>query len=313
MRVPILDNVTHHDHSHADASTNRNRLGWAIAIIGFVLVVEIIGAALTSSLALVADAGHMASDLIGLIIALVATIIAQRPATDRHTYGFQRVEVFAALINGLILLGVASYVAVEGFSRLLDPVPTPIPPVLLLSVGVIGLAANFGALMLLRRGAKTSINLRGAYLEVFGDLLGSLAVIVAAVVILLTGFLQADAIASLVIAAMIIPRALSLLRDVVRVLGQQAPADTDVAKIREHILATPGVLDVHDVHVWAVTTGRHIFSAHVVVETQVFIRCEADRLLDELAGCLSEHFDVAHSTFQLEPQEHAEHEDHQHP
>jgi len=305
--------VSHHDHSHADGSTNRNRLGWAIAIIGFVLVVEIIGAALTSSLALIADAGHMASDLIGLVIALVATIIALRPATDRHTYGFQRVEVFAALINGLILLGVASYVAVEGFSRLLDPVPTPIPPVLLLSVGVIGLAANFGALMLLRSGAKTSINLRGAYLEVFGDLLGSLAVIIAAVVILLTGFLQADAIASLVIAAMIIPRALSLLRDVVRVLGQQTPADTDVAKIREHILATPGVLDVHDVHVWAVTTGRHIFSAHVVVETEVFQRCEADRLLDELSGCLSEHFDVAHSTFQLEPQEHAQHEDHQHP
>jgi cobalt-zinc-cadmium efflux system protein len=305
--------VSHHDHSHADASTNRNRLGWAIAIIAFVLVIEIVGAALTSSLALIADAGHMASDLIGLVIALVATIIALRPATDRHTYGFQRVEVFAALINGLILLGVASYVAVEGFSRLLDPVPTSIPPVLLLGVGMIGLAANFGALMLLRSGAKTSINLRGAYLEVFGDLLGSLAVIIAAVVILLTGFLQADAIASLVIAAMIIPRALSLLRDVVRVLGQQTPADTDVAKIREHILASSGVLDVHDVHVWAVTTGRHIFSAHVVVETGVFQRCEADRLLDELSGCLSDHFDVAHSTFQLEPAEHAEHEDHQHP
>lgn len=305
--------MSHHDHSHADASTNRNRLGWAIAIVAFVLVVEVVGAILTSSLALIADAGHMASDLIGLVIALVATIIAQRPATDRHTYGFQRVEVFAALVNGLILLGVASYVAVEGISRLVVPAATPIPPVLLLGVGIIGLIANFCALMLLRGGAKTSINLRGAYLEVFGDLLGSLAVIIAAVVILLTGFQEADAIASLIIAAMIIPRALSLIRDVVRVLAQQTPVDTDVAKIREHIIATPGVLDVHDVHVWAVTTGKHIFSAHVVVEAEVFRRAGTDRLLDTLSGCLSDHFDVAHSTFQLEPPEHAEHEGHQHP
>jgi cobalt-zinc-cadmium efflux system protein len=299
-------------HSHADANTNRSRLGWAIAIVSAVLVIEVVGAVITSSLALVADAGHMVSDLIGLVIALVASVIAARPATDRNSYGFQRAEVFAALINGLVLIGVAIFVAFEGVSRLLAPEDTTITPVPLLVVAVIGMLANFGALLLLRNGSRTSLNMRGAYLEVFGDLLGSITVIIAAIVILSTGFVAADAIASLVIAAMIVPRALSLLRDVVRVLAQQTPVETDVSQIREHILSTPGVVDVHDVHVWAVTTGKNIFSAHVVTEPETF-RKDGDRLLDELSRCLSEHFDVAHSTFQLEPTDHAAHEGELHP
>jgi cobalt-zinc-cadmium efflux system protein len=303
----------HSGHSHVGPDTNRRRLGLAIGIVSLVLVVEIIGAVATGSLALLADAGHMVSDLIGLVVALVATVIAARPATDRHSYGFQRAEVLAALFNGLVLVGVAVFVAVEGIGRLLAPEETSIPPVPLLVVAVIGLVANFVALMILRGASGSSLNMRGAYLEVFGDLLGSVTVIVASIVILTTGFAAADAIASLVIAAMIVPRAVSLLRDVMRVLFQQTPIDTDVAKIREHILATPGVVDVHDVHVWAVTTGRNIFSAHVVVEQQAFERGETGRLLDELSGCLTAHFDVEHSTFQLEPAEHAQHEEHLHP
>jgi cobalt-zinc-cadmium efflux system protein len=307
------DARSHGSHDHASASTNRVRLGWAIAIVATVLVVEVAGALATGSLALFADAGHMASDLIGLIVALAATIISARPATARHSFGFQRVEVFAALFNGILLIGVAVFVAVEGVSRLVSPQDVEIPPLPLLVVAVIGLIANFGALMLLRGGAATSLNMRGAYLEVFGDLLGSLTVIVASVVILTTGFAPADAIASLVIAAMIIPRAVSLLRDVIRVLLQQTPVDTDVAEIRSHILSEEGVVDVHDVHVWAVTTGKNIFSAHVVVQQQVFARGESGRLLDKLSTCLSAHFDVEHSTFQLEPAEHAKHEEHLHP
>ncbi|CAD6001069.1 cation diffusion facilitator family transporter [Agreia sp. COWG] len=302
-----------HGHSHASASTDRKRLGFAIGIVALVLVVEVAGAALTGSLALLADAGHMVSDLIGLIVALVASIIATRPATDRHSFGFQRVEVFAALFNGVVLVGVAVFVAVEGVSRLLSPAQTSITPIPLLVVAVIGLLANFGALMLLRGGAASSLNMRGAYLEVFGDLLGSITVIAAALIIMATGFAPADAIASLVIAAMIVPRAVSLLRDVFRVLLQQTPVDTDVEQIRAHILAEEGVVDVHDVHVWAVTTGRNIFSAHVVVDQGVFGRGDTGLMLDRLSTCLAGHFDVEHSTFQLEPTEHAGHEQHLHP
>ncbi|HEY9498188.1 MAG TPA: cation diffusion facilitator family transporter, partial [Terrimesophilobacter sp.] len=172
--------------------------------------------------------------------------------------------------------------------------------------------ANIVAAIILRPQAQSSINMRGAYLEVLGDLLGSVAAIVAAAIILATGFMQADAIASLAIALMIAPRAVFLLRDAVRVLSESVPVDTSVAEIREHILGTAGVVDVHDIHVWAITSGHPVFSAHVVVAAEVFANREAGRLLDELADCLSDHFDVAHSTFQLEPAEHAQHEEHFH-
>jgi cobalt-zinc-cadmium efflux system protein len=161
----------------------------------------------------------------------------------------------------------------------------------------------------LRGGASSTITMRSAYLEVLADLLGSVAAVIAAVVILTTGFAQADSIATLAIAVMIVPRALLLLRDVVRVLSESTPAGTDVAEIRRHILETNGVVDVHDVHVWAITSGAPVFSAHVVVEKSVFVSGDTGQLLDQLGGCLSDHFDVAHSTFQLEPAEHAAHED----
>ncbi|MET0854155.1 MAG: cation diffusion facilitator family transporter, partial [Microterricola sp.] len=258
-----------HDHSHATATTNRKRLLIAIGIIGVFLLVEVVGALLSGSLSLLADAGHMFSDLTGLIIALVATVIAARPANDRQTYGYQRAEVFAALFNGVVLTVVAVSVTIEGIRRLTETGGPEVQGGTMLLVAVLGLAANIAAMFVLRGGAKNSINMRGAYLEVFGDMLGSIAVIVAAVVIMTTGFEKADAIASLAIAVMIIPRAFSLLRDVVRVLSQAVPADTSVSEIRAHILATTGVVDVHDVHVWAITTGAHVFSAHVVVEPEV--------------------------------------------
>ncbi|ERK71548.1 MULTISPECIES: cation diffusion facilitator family transporter [Leifsonia] len=294
-----------HDHGH---SANRNRLLIAIGIVSTVLVVEIVGAWLSGSLALLADAGHMLSDLTGLIVALVATIVAARPATDRQTFGYRRAEVFGALINGLILLVVAVGVAIGAIGRLTGG-ETEVHSGPMLIVAAIGLVANLVALLLLRPAAGHSINMRGAYLEVFGDLIGSITVIVAAVVIMTTGFAPADAIASLLIAAFIVPRAYLLLRDVVHVLSESAPADTDVAQIRDHILRTKGVVAVHDVHVWAITSGAPVFTAHVVVEPEVFRSGGTGALLDELSGCLTEHFDVEHSTFQLEPAEHAEHED----
>lgn len=277
------------------------RLTLAIGIVACVLVVEIVGAWLTGSLALLADAGHMFSDLAGLLIALAATVVAARPATDRQTYGYQRAEVFGALINGLILVAVAVGVVIAAVSRLLEVSQGEVLGTPMLVVAIIGLVANLAALLLLRPVAGNSINMRGAYLEVLGDTLGSVAVIIAAAVILATGFQQADSIASLVIAAMILPRAYTLLRDVVRVFSESVPKDTDVAEIRKHLLDTAGVVAVHDVHVWAITSGAHVFSAHIVVEPEVLNSGGAGALLDELSECLSHHFDVDHSTFQLEP------------
>lgn len=283
-----------------------------LGIILVVLVVELVGAIFTGSLALFADAGHMFSDTIGLGVALAATVIASRPATDRSTFGFQRAEVFGALINGGILLTVAISVGYQAISRLIEPGDLEIKSLPMLLVAGLGLVANIVAALILRPRAESSINMRGAYLEVLGDLLGSVAAIVAAIVILTTGFMPADAIASLAIALMIAPRAVFLLRDAVRVLSESVPVDTSVAEIREHILRTAGVVDVHDVHVWAITSGHPVFSAHVVVADEVFASQETGRLLDELSACLAEHFDVAHSTFQLEPEEHAQHEEHLH-
>lgn len=300
-----------HGHDHGVSHTNRKRLLIAIAIIATLLVVEVIGAALSGSLALYADAGHMLSDLSGLLVALVATIIAARPATDRRTFGNRRAEVLGALFNGAILIVVVVTITIEAVQRLFEP-SGEVRATLMIFVAILGAAANVAALLVLRGGAAESINLRGAYLEVLGDLFGSIAVILAGVVIVLTGFQRADAIASLLIAGLILPRALVLLREVFQVLSQGTPKGTDVALIRSHVLSRPGVVDVHDVHVWSITPGSNVFSAHVVVEPSVFSDGQTGRLLDELSECLSEHFDVAHSTFQLEPREHATHESEQH-
>lgn len=297
-----------HSHDHGHGSANRTRLIVAIAIVATFLVVEVVGAWISGSLALLADAGHMVSDLLGLIIALVALGIAARPATDRQTFGYQRAEVLGALANGLLLAGIAVFIAIQGVTRLLDPSAVEVLSVPMLLVAALGLVANVAALLVLRGGAKTSIGMRGAYLEVIGDLFGSIAAIIAGAVILATGFVQADAIASLVIATLIVPRAFVLLRDVVRVLSEAAPHGTDVEEIRTHILNTPGVTDVHDVHVWAITSGAPVFSAHVVVTSELFESGGTGKLLDDLSGCLAGHFDVEHSTFQLEPAEHAAHE-----
>ncbi|HWH25307.1 MAG TPA: cation diffusion facilitator family transporter [Pseudolysinimonas sp.] len=301
-------------HDHAHAASSRTRLVVAFAIVATVLVAEVVGAVLSGSLALLADAGHMTSDAIGLLVALLASVVASRPATDRHTFGFQRVEVLGALVNGLLLGGVAVFVAIEAIRRLADPAGSAeVRAIPLLVVAGIGLVANIVALAVLRGGNRGSLGMRAASLEVFGDLLGSVAAIAAGAVILLTGFVQADAVASLVIAAMIVPRAFWLLRDVVRVLTESVPRETDVAEIRTHLIETPGVVAVHDVHVWAITSGAPVFTAHVECEAGVFSRGETGAMLDRLGECLRGHFDVEHSTFQLEPAGHSETEEHAHP
>ncbi|WP_187977834.1 cation diffusion facilitator family transporter [Mycetocola sp. JXN-3] len=295
-------------HDHAPTTTSKKRLLIVIGIVSTVFVAEVIGGLLTGSLALLADAGHMLSDLIGLIVALTAMTLAARPASARATYGYRRTEVFGALINGLILCGVSISIALEAIQRLTSPTEAEILPVPMLLVAIVGLAANIVSMLILRAGAKSSINLRGAYLEVFGDMLGSVAVIVAAIIIMLTGWAPADAIVSLAIAAFILPRAYLLLRDVWRVLNESTPVDTSVEDVRAHIARADGVREVHDVHLWSITSGEHVFTAHVVAEDEVFERGEVGALLDRLSDCLHDHFDVEHSTFQIEPPKHAEHE-----
>lgn len=296
-----------HDHEHGGSTSAR--LGVAFGIVASVLIVEFVGAWLSGSLALLADAGHMAGDAIALLVALVASVWAARPATDRHTFGFRRLEVLAALVNGVLLSVVAVAVAIEAVRRLTQtgaPAPLGIP---MLVVAVIGLVANVAAFLVLRGGDRRSLNLRAATLEVLGDLLASVSAVIAAVVLLTTGFAQADAIASLVIAALILPRAASLLRDVARVLTESAPRETDVAVIRAHLIETPEVVAVHDVHVWAITSGESVFTAHVECEPAVFAEGRTGEMLDRLGECLQGHFDVEHSTFQLEPAGHSKREE----
>lgn len=301
-----------HDHAPSGirGAGNRRLLAMSLAITAIVMVVQVVGAVLSGSLALFADAVHMFTDAAALVIALIASAVAARPANDRRTFGYQRAEVFGALINAVILIVLSVWVAVEGVTRLLDPAATELSGGLMLVVAIIGLVANAAALWLLGAAQRRSINVRGAYLEVLGDLIGSAAVIVAAVVIVTTGWLQADAVASLLIAAMIVPRAIGLLREVVSVLTESAPQGTHVKEIREHILSTEGVVDVHDVHVWQLTRGAPVFTAHVVVDDAAFADGRSSRILSGLQTCLAEHFDVEHSTFQLEPAGHVEHEAH---
>jgi cobalt-zinc-cadmium efflux system protein len=283
-----------------------------LALTLTVLLVEAVVAALTGSLALLADAGHMLGDSVGLVMALAAMTIAQRgggPAS-RRSFGNHRTEVLAAGLNGLFLLVLAGVVVWQAVGRFGDDVELAATPILV--AGALGLVANVIGLLLLRSGSSESLNVRGAYLEVLGDAFGSVAVLVAAGVIALTGWTPADAVASLAIAVLIVPRAVSLLRDVAEVLLESTPRDVDLTELRAHIIGVDGVVDVHDLHVWTITSGMPVMSAHVVVDDSVSEMEQAHAVLDRLDGCLSSHFDVAHSTFQIEPAEHRDNEHHTH-
>ena len=288
------------------AGEHRKRLIVVLVITVGVLFAEVVGGLISGSLALLADAGHMLTDSTGLMLALIAAYLATRAATVKRTFGLQRTEVLAALSNALLLVAVAVWVLIQAVDRLRNPIE--INSRLMLVIAAVGALANLVGLLVLRPVQAKSLNIRGAYLEVLGDLLGSLAAIAAAVLILLTGWTPFDAIASLVIVVVIIPRAWLLLREVVDVLLEAAPRGVDLAEVRDHILRVRGVVDVHDLHAWTITSGVPVLSAHVIVDNACISEGRSDEVLDRLGECLGGHFDVSHCTFQLEPVGHQEHE-----
>ncbi|MET7401523.1 cation diffusion facilitator family transporter [Dactylosporangium sp. NPDC005572] len=298
-----------HEHEHTVTATGAHRrtLAAVLGVSAVIFVVEAVGALLTGSLALLADAGHVLADAGGVALALGATLLAARPASGRRTFGWARAEILAAAVNGLVLCGIGVYVFVEGVRRLwLDQ--ADVEPGGMALFGVIGLVGNLVGVALLYRARNAGLNLRGAFLEVATDTATSVGVLVAAGVIALTGFTRADAIVSILIGLVIAPRAVRLLKEAVDVLLEAAPAGTDLARIRAHIIEVEHVLAVHDLHVHTVTSGLPVLTAHVVVDDSCFHDGHAPRLLDALQECLAGHFDVAHSTFQLEPAGHADHE-----
>jgi cobalt-zinc-cadmium efflux system protein len=291
-----------HEHTWSAAAAHRGRLAAVLALTVGVLAVELVGAAVSGSLALLADAGHVLADGAGIGLALLAVRFATRPATPQRTFGYYRLEILAAVVNAVLLFGVAGFVLVEAWRRLTDP--PEVASGLMLGVAAFGLVANAVSLWLLRDGQAESMNLRGAYLEVLGDLLGSVAVVAAAAVITVTGLQAADPIASVLVGLLILPRTWLLLREAVDVLLEAAPKGVDLDEVRRHLSETPGVTDVHDLHAWTITSGLPVVSAHVVVDRGA----DAGKVLDGLGECLAGHFDIEHSTFQLERPEHRDHE-----
>jgi cobalt-zinc-cadmium efflux system protein len=257
-------------------------------------VLEVAGAFATGSLALAADAGHVVMDILGVVLALGAIRLADRPASESRTYGWYRAEVLAALVNAVLLLGLVGFLVVEAWARLGHP--AEIAGQAMLVVAVLGAGGNLVALWLLRGPGRRSLTMRGAYLEVLGDLLASLAVVVAAVIVGLTGAAFADTLASLVIGVMIVPRAWSLLRESLDVLLEATPRGLALDEVRRHLLDADGVDDVHDLHAWTITSGQPVISAHVVLAPQA----DPGRVLDEVCRCLAGDFDIDHSTIQLE-------------
>ncbi len=280
--------------AHSAAQTHRGQLLAVFWISATVLVLVLVGGLVSHSLALLADAGHVFTDVAAIGLSLTAIWLASRPASVERTFGFYRIEILAAVVNAVLLFGVSLAVLWEAWRRL--SAPPEITGSLMLIVALVGMAANAISMWLLREAQHRSLNMRGAYLEVLGDLLGSIAVVIAAVVISITRFRQADPIASAVIGLLILPRTWRLLREAVDVLLEATPRGVDLQEVRRHILETPGVVDVHDLHAWTITSGMNVVSAHVVIGEQA----DPPVVLDCLSGCLAGDFDIEHSTFQLE-------------
>ncbi|MFG2051124.1 cation diffusion facilitator family transporter [Micromonospora sp. NPDC048935] len=289
-----------HDHHHGSvanaAQQHRGRLWAAFGLLATLMVVEAVAALRTGSLALLSDAGHMFTDVLGIGMALAAITATRRATGDpQRTFGLYRLEVLAALANAVLLSGVAIYVVIAAIRRFGAPHEVVAGPMLV--VAVLGLLANIAAFALLRAGARESINLQGAYLEVLGDLLGSLGVIGAALLIAVTDWWWADPLVAVAIGAFILPRTWRLARAAVRILVQAAPEHLPVTAVHDRLAAVPGVVEVHDLHVWTLTSGMEVASAHLTMAPGA----EVGAVLTAARTALHDDFRIEHATLQIEP------------
>ncbi len=283
----------------------------ALALTAGFLCVEVVAAIIGSSLVLFADAGHMVTDVAALAMSAWALRLVKRPAAGRWTYGLNRAEVLSAAVNGVTLVAVGLLIAVQAVERLITP--RPVDGSLLLGVAIVGALVNLASVYFLARANHRSLNIRGAYAHVVTDLYAFVGTAVAGLVIVLTHWQRADAIASLLVVALMARTAWGLLRDSGKVLLEATPDDLDLSDVRQHLVTVTHVLEVHDLHAWSVASDFTTLSAHVVVEQHCFDDGHAPQILDELQTCLSEHFAVEHATFQLEPATHESHEGGLHP
>jgi cobalt-zinc-cadmium efflux system protein len=297
----------HAGHSElAGPDADRRYLLAALVLLAAFMLGEVIAAVISGSLALLSDAGHMLSDVGAIGGSLWAIRLAARPAAGAWTFGWKRAEILAAAANGITLLVVSGIVAVEAVSRLIHP--PKVEGGLVVAVAAAGIIVNVAASWVLSRADRSSLNVAGAFRHVLTDLYGFIGTVIAGLIIVATGYTRADAIASLVVVGLMLQAAWGLLRDSGRVLLEAAPEDMDIDQVRAHLLATAHVHDIHDLHAWTVTSSLPALSAHVIIDDSCFTDGHAPRLLDQLQACLAGHFDVEHSTFQLEAAAHASHE-----
>jgi cobalt-zinc-cadmium efflux system protein len=292
--------MTEHAHgSYLSISTNQRRLLVALSITGLMTVVELAGGLLSNSLALVGDAGHMFTDTLALGLSFYALNLAKRPATQTKTYGYYRAEILAALTNGVILVLVSGYIFYEAYHRFVEP-----PEVrggLMLIVAAIGLVANVAGISVLRFGRSRNLNVKGAFLHMWSDTLSSIGVIAAGAIILLTGRTIADPIISIVIGILILRGAGGLVLESINILLEAVPKHLDVSQINNAIREIKGVRDVHDVHIWAITSGIYAMSCHLLIQDQMVSNCT--RIVEDVNQMLNRKFGISHSTVQLECEE----------
>lgn len=299
-----------HDHGIA-ADADRRYLLVALGLILAFMVAEVVVGISAGSLVLLADAGHMLTDVLAIAAALWATHLAKRPATTSFTFGLKRAEILSAAVNGVTLLVIAGVVAYESIRRLIDPPEVGGLPVLV--VALIGVVVNIAATLVLARANRTSMNVEGAFQHILTDLYAFIGTAIAGVVLLTTGFVRADAIASLVVVVLLAIAGVRLIRASGRVLLEATPDGLDLDEVRNHLLGVKHVRAVHDLHAWTVTSGLPTLSAHIVVDDACFTSGRAPGVLDDIQSCLTAHFDLDHSTFQLEAagqrdREHATHD-----
>ena len=292
--------MTEHIHgSHSLINTNQRRLLVALSITGLMTIVELAGGLISNSLALIGDAGHMFTDTLALGLSLFALNLAKRPASQTKTYGFYRAEILAALINGTILVLVSAYIFYEADHRFVEP-----PEVrggLMLIVAAIGLVANLVGISILRPASRGNLNVKGAFLHMWSDTVSSVGVIAAGIIILLTGRTIADPIISIIIGLLILRGAGGLVWESVNILLEAVPKHLDVSQINNAIRKIKGVKDVHDVHLWAITSGMYAMSCHLLIEDQMVSNCT--QIVEEVNQTLSQKFGISHSTVQLECEE----------